>query len=109
MARKQKLHDCHACGAKQRNDVAGRFCEEGCEKQHAADHDDIRERLEAEGFIRNRDAPNLWSKDGVSVTEQECYERGVDAAPDASLMLVMIQRPVTSRSAFKTARCIVTR
>ena len=79
MANRQKLHDCHACGAKQRNDVAGRFCTNECEKQHAADHDNIRERLEAEGFVRDSEIPNLWSKSGVSVTEQECYERGVDS------------------------------
>lgn len=75
----KKLHDCHACGAKQRNDIAGRFCGEECATQHAADHEDIRKQLEAEGFIRNADAPNLWSKDGVSVSEQECYERGLEA------------------------------
>jgi hypothetical protein len=79
MANRQKLHGCHACGAKQRNDVAGRFCSDECEKQHAADHDDVRKCLEAEGFIRNSEIPNLWSKGGVSVTEQECYERGIDS------------------------------
>jgi hypothetical protein len=78
MAKKLKLHMCHACGAKQRNDIAGRFCNDECEKQHASDHADLREQLQNEGFIRNSVSPNLWSKDGVSVSEQQCYERGID-------------------------------
>ena len=77
MPRKRKLHACHACGAKQLND-GSRFCGTECERQHAEDHSGIRTRLQAEGFTRNGTTPNMWSKDGVSVTEEECYAHGID-------------------------------
>lgn len=75
---KLKSHICHVCDVKQRNDIAGRFCSTDCEKQHVNEHAAIRERLEKEGFVRSEETPNLWSKAGVSVTEESCFERGID-------------------------------
>lgn len=75
---RKRDHICHTCGTKQRNDLSGRFCSDECAKQHADEHTAIRQRLEKEGFVRSEETPNLWSKAGVSVTEESCFERGID-------------------------------
>ena len=74
---KQKFHACHACGAKEPND-GSRFCTPGCEDEHTADHFAIRLSLLAQGFSQDAAAPNTWTKDGVSVTEEECYGHGIE-------------------------------
>ncbi len=77
---KRKQHSCHHCGTNTQREHGGfRFCGDECEKQHDAEHGSIRERLQAEGFVQHPETPNIWSKAGVSVTEHECYQRGIEA------------------------------
>ena len=59
---------------------AGLCCGDDCAKQHEAAREQIRKDLSAGGFTQNAETPNLWTKDGVSITEEHVKHAGMAVA-----------------------------
>lgn len=74
---KHHLH-CHHCGKAFRHQPAvGLFCSLRCEKQYAADRAKAGQQLGAKGFTVNKKAPNVFTKDGVSITLEQVKVHGL--------------------------------
>lgn len=68
---------CHFCKRRfPHQPGAGLYCSIECEKKDKALHERIGKQLEAKGFKRHKEAPNLYQKDGVGVTTHEVKHHG---------------------------------
>lgn len=56
---------------------AGLFCSPRCEKAHRAHVERTAGQLVARGFKRNAKAPNVFTKDGISITQEQVKQHGL--------------------------------
>jgi hypothetical protein len=72
---------CRGCGdIFGRTPGAGLFCDADCEAEHIEQLKSICGQLVEAGFIQSEEAPNMWSKDNVSITIEEVKHVGLDEA-----------------------------
>lgn len=77
---------CHGgkCGRAFRHQPgAGLFCSERCEKAHEAAMRRSMKALTARGFVRDKAAPNVFTKKGVSITLEQIKFHGLQETIEA--------------------------
>ncbi len=80
---------CHHCGQhNQRLPGAGLFCGADCEKQHGEAIVNTRKTLAANGFVQHHEVSNIWTKNGVAVTEEMVKHVGIDKTSQRHLSAV---------------------
>lgn len=73
------MFHCHGpgCGRAFRHEPGvGLFCSMKCEKRHEKEREKIAAQLAKRGFSRNKKAPNVFTKDGVSITLEQVLFHG---------------------------------
>lgn len=87
---------CHYCGKHDTETVmqqnGGRFCSDGCAIAYQSDIEKAATSLAANGFERSPETPNLYTKDGVSLTVEEVMNEGLGSSLARHTAIVAEQR-----------------
>jgi predicted ATP-dependent serine protease len=78
---RSKEFTCRHCGKRFPKTLgAGLCCGDDCQTEYAKHAETISDQLSAAGFEQSSEAPNMWSKDNVSITIEEVKHVGLDEA-----------------------------
>lgn len=82
-SRRRKCHFCFGMTTEATaRQFAGRFCSKACVDGHGSAHESARKHLKESGFEQHPEAPNVWMKNGVALTEQEIVHDGIELCLD---------------------------
>ena len=73
---------CHGCGQDSHHKVFrqfGMFCSKACEDIFAAEVLEVEAELLQNGFVQDKETPNIYRKDGVAVTKEQLHRANLPA------------------------------